>query len=355
MTISLCMIVKDEQEVLERCLRSVKDCVDEIVIVDTGSTDGTKKIAQMFTDRLFDYPWNDDFASARNFAFSKGTGDYLMWLDADDVLPPEDAERFLAFRKTLAEKRPDWVACPYEMTDGDGNPTTVFSRERLLRREAGFLFQGRVHECIVPHGTKSTAPFRIRHLGSKKPRGARNLRIYERWAAEEELSPRDKFYYGRELYYNRLFTPAIAVLSEALEQDGWYVNQIEACKILAFCYRRKGDTDSALSALFRSFRYGEPRAGIVCEIGKIFSERKRHALAAYWYECALACADHTAEGDFEEPACCGIIPLVELTCCYYAMGEPSRAVGYHKRAEALAPDHPAVRYNRDFFQRVGLL
>ncbi len=87
MTISLCMIVKDEREVLARCLGSVKNCVDEIVIVDTGSTDDTKKIARGFTDSLFDYAWNDDFASARNFAFSKGTGDYLMWLDADDVLP----------------------------------------------------------------------------------------------------------------------------------------------------------------------------------------------------------------------------------------------------------------------------
>lgn len=355
MTVSLCMIVKNEQEVLARCLESVKNAVDEIIIADTGSDDDTPQIARGFTDKVYFYPWRDDFASARNFAFSKGTGDYLMWLDADDVLPEGEAEKLIAFRKTLEEQQPDFVECPYEMTDGQGNPATVFTRERLFRREASFAWVGRVHECIAPRGKRASAPFRVRHLGSSKPRGARNLHIYERWAAEEPLSPRDLFYYGRELYYNRLFTPAIAVLNEMLEGDGWYVNKIEACKILVLCHRERGEHDLAVLALLRSFSYGEPRASALCELGRCFAERQRHDLAAYWYERALECADHSAEGDFEEPSCRGIIPLVELTCCYYALGDRARACEYHKRAEALCPSHPAVLYNRAFFEKAGLL
>ena len=70
-TISLCMIVKNEERILARCLDSVKDLVDEIVIVDTGSADATRRIAQTYTDRVYDFTWIDDFSAARNFAFSK--------------------------------------------------------------------------------------------------------------------------------------------------------------------------------------------------------------------------------------------------------------------------------------------
>ena len=85
-TISLCMIVRDEEDVLGRCLESVRDLVDEIIIVDTGSKDRTKEIAAQFEARLFDFVWVDDFAAARNAAFAQASCDYCLWLDADDVL-----------------------------------------------------------------------------------------------------------------------------------------------------------------------------------------------------------------------------------------------------------------------------
>ena len=74
-TVSLCMIVRNEEDVLGRCLESVKDIVDEIIIVDTGSTDRTKEIAGRFTNTVYDFPWIDDFSAARNFSFSKATID----------------------------------------------------------------------------------------------------------------------------------------------------------------------------------------------------------------------------------------------------------------------------------------
>ena len=78
MTISLCMIVRDEEKVLERCLDSIKDEADEIVIVDTGSTDGTQEIARRFTDRIFFFPWTDDFSAARNASFRNARGDLFF-------------------------------------------------------------------------------------------------------------------------------------------------------------------------------------------------------------------------------------------------------------------------------------
>ena len=73
MRMSLCMIVRQEEKALARCLEGIADAVEEIVIVDMGSTDRTKEIARQFTDKIYDFPWMDDFAAARNFAFSKGT------------------------------------------------------------------------------------------------------------------------------------------------------------------------------------------------------------------------------------------------------------------------------------------
>ena len=99
--ISLCMIVKDEEKVIGRCLESVKDLVDEIIIVDTGSKDKTKEIVSKFTDKIYDFEWVNDFAKARNFSFSKATKDYILWLDADDVIFEADRKKF----KELKEKR----------------------------------------------------------------------------------------------------------------------------------------------------------------------------------------------------------------------------------------------------------
>ncbi len=340
MLISLCMIVRDEEEVLSRCLDSAKGLYDELVIVDTGSRDGTKEIAGKYTDKVFSLPWTDDFSRARNEAFSHGAGDYLLWLDADDVV---EGAKFAPLRDFLGEEKPDMVFCPYL----SGN--LRYERERFVRREANFRFAGRVHEAIAPRGKVLRFPLEVRHLPSGKPRGRRNLDIYLKWAGEEPLSPRDLFYYGRELSYHGLYTEAAAVLEKMLRGDGWYVNKIAACEVLSRCYEEMGEGEKAMQALFASFLFGEPRAFVLCAIGRLFLSQKRYREAAFWYEAARTCRDHTAEGDFEEPQCRTLTPLLQLVVCYWRLGERERALFCHKRAEELAPDHPSVAFNRRFF------
>ena len=85
-SITLCMIVKNEQSILERCLISYAGTYDELIIVDTGSTDSTKDIAHKYTDKVYDYKWCDDFAAARNYAFSLASCDYIFSADADEIL-----------------------------------------------------------------------------------------------------------------------------------------------------------------------------------------------------------------------------------------------------------------------------
>jgi glycosyltransferase involved in cell wall biosynthesis len=99
-SISLCMIAKDEEDNIERALMSVKPIVDEMIVVDTGSTDRTKDIAQGLGAKVYDFAWTDSFADARNFSISKATGDWILILDADEVISPDDHE---ALRKLIAK------------------------------------------------------------------------------------------------------------------------------------------------------------------------------------------------------------------------------------------------------------
>jgi len=95
-TLSLCMIVKNEQTVLVECLKSVRDVVDEMIIVDTGSTDKTIDIARAFGAKVFEFPWTDDFSAARNQSLAQATGNWILVLDADEVISGLDHQRLLA-------------------------------------------------------------------------------------------------------------------------------------------------------------------------------------------------------------------------------------------------------------------
>ena len=101
--VSLCMIVKDEEANLAHCLASVKPIVDEMVVVDTGSTDRTRDIVEFFGARVYDFEWNGDFAEARNFSLSKAKGGWILILDADEVISSKDYDKF---RKSIVHKSP---------------------------------------------------------------------------------------------------------------------------------------------------------------------------------------------------------------------------------------------------------
>ena len=151
-TVSLCMIVKNEEDVLERCLASAAPLADEIIIVDTGSTDATKEIAAKYTAKVFDYPWQNDFAAARNYSFAQASMEYCLWLDADDMIPEKEAEKFLQLKQTLPDHTNTVMMKYHYASDAYGNPTQTFFRERLIRNIPELRWQGFIHEYIQPFG-----------------------------------------------------------------------------------------------------------------------------------------------------------------------------------------------------------
>ncbi len=151
-TISLCMIVKNEEKHLARCLGCVAKLVEEIIIVDTGSTDQTVEIASRYTPNVYSHPWTDDFSDARNYSFSKATMDYCMWMDADDIIEITEAGKFLHLKQSLTLDT-DIVMFKYHTAfDESGKPCFSYFRERLIKNCPEYRWTGVVHEVIPPKG-----------------------------------------------------------------------------------------------------------------------------------------------------------------------------------------------------------
>lgn len=355
-TISLCMIVRDEEDVLARCLESVAAAVDEIIIVDTGSQDMTREIARRYTEKVYDFVWCDDFSAARNFSFAQGTMDYLFWLDADDVLPPASQTALMALKEKLT---PDVnaVKMPYHVTfDAQGAPSFIYERERLIKNHAGFSWKGAVHEAIAVAGTVLHAEAVIvEHHKQKAGDPDRNLRIYEKQLhAGAVLTPREQYYYARELYYHHRYEEAAAAFQTFLAMpDGWLENRLDAYPLFAFCLEACGKGGLALQVLLQSLAEAAPRAGICCEIGRHLFQQGKYAAAIFWYESALNCHAKIESGAFLNLDHIGYTPYMQLCVCYYRLGNIAAARKCHMQAAKIKPDAPAVRYNEAFFATIS--
>lgn len=347
-TISLCMIVKNEEAVLARCLDSVGDLADEIIVVDTGSTDRTIEIARSYTDRIFHFPWRDDFAAARNYAFDQAHMEYCLWLDADDVLEPPDRERFRRLKEALPPDT-DMVMLPYHAAfDDHGNPTFTYDRERLIRRAAGLRWSGAVHEAIAPTGVVRHGDAAVSHRKTGPGDPDRNLRILEKLRAARPLEPRECFYYARELTYHNRDKEAAAAFEQFLRDGrGWYVDCVQACMDLAECRKRMGQRDLVLPALCAGLRYAPPSSELCCAIGQALMDEKRWQAAAYWYTQAL---ERPVGEGFVTPDCHHYIPMLQLCVCAYHMGDVEKAVQWNDAAAEIHPDSAVCAQNRAFFQ-----
>lgn len=228
-SLSLCMIVKNEEAVLERILKPVSQVMDAILIADTGSSDRTKEIAEQYTSQVFDFPWCDDFSAPRNFLLEKVRTDYWMWLDADDVLDEENLEKLKSLKETL-NPGTDVVMMEYAAGfDQSGRTTFSYFRERIMKTSRNFRWNGAVHETVIPEGNIIYSDVVIRHRKCGKGDPDRNLRIYEKMlAGGETLEPRHQLYYGRELYYHQRYPETEAVLVEFLKirPDGWKIRSM---------------------------------------------------------------------------------------------------------------------------------
>ncbi|MGQ9668881.1 MAG: glycosyltransferase [Desulfosoma sp.] len=152
-SLSVCMIVKNEASNICDALESFQSFADEIVVVDTGSTDATVDLARRFTQHVHNYPWHDDFAAARNFSLDKASGAYCLWLDADDRVDPLNGSKI----NTLKQHFDGQKAFTFELQDfRKGSLFCSLRQVRCVPNRRAVRFRGRVHECIDWESVKDT-------------------------------------------------------------------------------------------------------------------------------------------------------------------------------------------------------
>jgi len=352
-TISLCMIVKNEENTIARCLDSIKGIPNEIIIVDTGSTDRTKEIVGEYTHEVFDFTWIDDFAAARNFAFGKATMEYILWLDADDILNQSDREEFLKLKKNL-NPRMDVVNMPYLLAfDQFGNVTFSLRRNRLLKRSKNFRWIGAVHECLEVYGDVLNSDICVTHKGTPGEED-RNLRIYESRKARGELfSPRDLYYYANELFGHQRNNQAIETYQKFLETgEGWVEDEIDACAKLADCFHNLGEKDQELKYSLKSFEYAAPRAEFCCRMGQYFLKLTQYEQGVFWYKLATQLEKPIDSWGPILEACWTWIPQIQLCVCYDKLGKYELAYEHNELARKYRPEDPQVLHNKQYLEGV---
>ena len=290
-TISLCMIVKNEEKILSRCLDSVAELMDEIIVVDTGSTDRTKEIAARYTEQIYDFQWIDDFSAARNFAFSKASMEYIYSADADEVLSEENRERFRILKENLLPEI-ELVQMKY------GNQlqfSTVYNydeeyRPKLFKRQRNFVWEDPIHETVRLNPVIYDSDIVITHMPEQNHAKRDLLNFQKQIQKGRVLSKRLHEMYARELFLNgetEDFQAAATFFANLAAEEHSSPDEItEACCVVARAARLRGD-------ILTFFQYtskviaGEGCSEICCEMGHLYEEQADYEEAAIWYYNAV--------------------------------------------------------------------
>ena len=315
-TVSLCMIVKNEERILRRCLDTVADLVDEIVIVDTGSTDQTKKIAAEYTENIYDFVWTGDFSAARNFAFSKCTKEYIYTADADEVIDAENRQRFLDLKEVLLPEI-EIVQMKY------GNQlqfSTIYNfdeeyRPKLYKRLREFVWEYPIHEAVRLDPVIYDSDVVITHLPEALHTG-RDIAVFEMMVKNGEyLDKKLCGLYARELFISgseEEVCRARAYFKAVIEEEGRTAEeQMEAFCVVVRACRLEGDTAEFYKYAMRATASDEEIPAEICyELGCFYRQRGDLPEAAMWFYNAL----HETESILDRK-CGGELAEEGLTGC----------------------------------------
>lgn len=289
--ISLCMIVKNEEKVLARCLDSIADLMDEIIIVDTGSTDKTKEIAARYTDKIYDFAWIDDFSAARNFAFGKATKDYIYSADADEVLDAQNHQRFVDLKQVLLPEI-ELVQMKYgnQLSHGTTYNFDEEYRPKLFKRLREWTWIEPVHEKMRLDPVVYDSDIVITH----KPHDShakRDFSVFQKQIKNGmHLSAHLHHMYAMELYI-------AGDAQDLAEAEGFFaasavdasrsIDEVkEAACVVCRSARLRGDSHTLLKMSLKDL-LTEGSSEMCYELGEYFYEKKDYEEAAMWYYNAM--------------------------------------------------------------------
>lgn len=355
------MIVKNEEKLLEICLNSIKDLVDEIIIVDTGSTDNSKEIARKFTDKIFDFKWNDNFSDARNFSLSKATKEWILSLDADEVIAEKDCIAI----KNLIEKNKaegylfDWrnytndigVAGFISSKDDQyeeskrANGFYVSKILRFFKNNENHRFFGRIHETVHDSIKKAggkifDTSIVIHHFGNLEKekyfqKKSKYIDLLKKRIEDKDFVEKTEDYVccelAGELMNNNEYDEAIKYLERAVKINEEY----KYLFILGTAYLIKKKYESAERAYLRAIIidsnnpsvFNDRNPAIYNNLGIIYSINKNYEKAIKKLEKAIALSPKYADAYFN------------LGLVYKKMNKNEKAEEFFNKAILLNPNY----------------
>lgn len=225
-SISLCMIVKNEERWIKDCLESTKDIVDEWIIIDTGSTDHTIDICKRFGCCIHTYTWNDDFSSARNAGLEKANGDWILWLDADEVIDQKSVYIIKEAVKTRLIDAYTFTVINYYGAVQTSTNYSKLSQIRLFRNHIGLMFKNKIHETLnhsekLQHDRLGILDVKIHHYGyldevvKSKKKSKRNIELLIRELAHNDTAW-NRYYLAAEYYRLKEFAKALTYVNYSI-------------------------------------------------------------------------------------------------------------------------------------------
>jgi len=332
-TISLALIVRDSSATLDKCLSTFKEVADEIVVVDTGSVDNTVEIAKKYTDKVYFFKWIDDFSAARNFSFSKCTRDYILWVDSDDYILPEDIQKV----KDLDLSDKEIVICNYEYAHDEFNKSiSTVPRERIVKRSLGLLWEGLIHEVLPLLGRTHITDISTHH---NKQHGSseRNHKMLEE-IVKINPSPRNIYYLGKENFEMGLVEPAIKYLQMFVDKkEGFWEDQYQAYYKLAQIYMGKGDDAAFKENIYKSLAIEERWAEPYNLLGLFYMNKNQWDKSIFWYEAALNVKRPKELLAYYQPEQYTWLPALNLVVAYNNIGNIKKAYEYNKKVLEYRP------------------
>jgi len=349
-TISLCMIVKNEEKTLDTCLASVKEVVDELIIVDTGSTDQTLCLAKGYTDHVHTFRWINDFSAARNFAFQKATMDFILTMDADDFFSSEDQDKLKQLKMTLPPSIDAVTMKCLAAFDESGHVLIDLRQVRLVKRNKQFKWHGAVHEYLEVDGNVFHSDISVTHKRSHQNMD-RNLLIYEdRLKQGISFTPRDLLYYANELFDHGDYQKAITTYLDFLKTDNpWLEDVRTAYGRIADCYAQLTDIDLAIHYSIKSIQLGSPRPEDGCRLGFFFLQKGAPEAAISCFKLATLVPEVDYGGVIHH-ACSTWIPHLQLCICYSRQGEINKAYEHIMIAHSFCPNHALIAKNKSILE-----
>lgn len=333
-TFSLCMIVKNEEDKLRACLDPIKDLMDEIIIVDTGSTDRTREIAREYTDKVYDYKWEDDFAAARNYAFSFATGDYIYSADADEVIDEENVEKFRILKEAMLPEID--IVQMYYTNQLSGNTTYNFDKElrpKLYKRLRTPCWQDPLHETVRLDPVVFDSEIEIKHCPDESHSG-RDFSIFQKIIKKQgDISPKLSKMYARELFISGTdedFLEALPYFRRKMDEDDCEdLVLMDACVVIK-CARLMDDPSLMLLAGLRAMASNNTPSEAVFELGEYYRGKRNYSEACMWYYNAAFETEPLLNIRYHNT-----YPYLGLHISYVIMGDMENAARFAKLAKGL--------------------